>query len=201
MRIGVRSTARDLTLTGRFRRRLRKKEKKKIDKVRAGFSLNPSRGRDAPVSSAPVSSAPFAAGARHDRVPQMQSVELQQLGFVPVRKSTRLSGALRRVAAPLDRPLTRARSSRSRAGPAAVARASHDPLLAHRQGRLSGEAQARGRGRRVDGADPAHRARGVAARPLVLSRQRGAARYAYAAGPRRAAVGPQSLPRQRLFDA
>ena len=69
------------------------------------------------------------------------------------------------------------------------------------QGGLSGEAQARGRGRRVDGADPAHRARGVAARPLVLSRQRGAARYAYAAGPRRAAVGPQSLPRQRLFDA
>ncbi len=46
MRIGVRSTAWDLTLTGRFRRRLRKKEKKKIDKVRAGFSLNPSRGRD-----------------------------------------------------------------------------------------------------------------------------------------------------------
>jgi hypothetical protein len=45
VRIGVRSTARDLTLTGRFRRRLRKKEKKKIDKVRAGFSLNPSRGR------------------------------------------------------------------------------------------------------------------------------------------------------------
>ena len=69
------------------------------------------------------------------------------------------------------------------------------------QGRLSGEAETRGRGRRFDGADPAHRARGVAARPLVLSRQRGAARYAYAAGPRRAAVGPQSLPRQRLFDA
>merc|ERR1719321_779118 len=70
------------------------------------------------------------------------------------------------------------------------------------QGGLSGEAETRGRGRRVDGADPAHRARGVAARPLVLSRQRGAARnVSMTAGPRRAAVGPQSLPRQRLFDA
>ena len=43
MRIGVRSTAWDLTLTGRFRRRLRKKEKKKIDKVR--FFTSPSDAR------------------------------------------------------------------------------------------------------------------------------------------------------------
>ena len=53
MRTGVRSTAWTF-LTGRSRRRLRKKEKKKIDKVRF-FTSYTSRRR---AARAPVSSAP-----------------------------------------------------------------------------------------------------------------------------------------------
>ena len=61
MRTGVLSTAWTY-LTGRSRRRLRKKEKKKIDKVRF-FYLPRTRRRDAraPVSSTPVSSAPVSS--------------------------------------------------------------------------------------------------------------------------------------------
>ena len=77
------------------------------------------------------------------------------------------------------------------------AHCTHTASCRHSGGRLRLEAETRGRGRRAHGTDPAHRARGVAARPLVLDRQqRGAARHvSMTAGPRRAAVGPQSLPR------
>ena len=162
MRTGVRSTAWTF-LTGRSRRRLRKKEKKKIDKVRF-FPRTRRVDARAPVSSAPS--------------PQARAM----IEYHKCRVSSFSNWARYRCRNQMftGRDLPRIRTG---------------------QGRVAGEAQARGRGRRAHGTDPAHRARGVAARPLVLSRQRGAARYAYAAGPRRAAVGPQSLPRQRLFDA
>ena len=70
MRTGVCSTA-WTRITGRSRRRLRKKEKKKIDKVRFFYlslgratrrACSRTRRRDAraPVSSAPISSAPVS---------------------------------------------------------------------------------------------------------------------------------------------
>merc|ERR1719321_1138975 len=51
------------------------------------------------------------------------------------------------------------------------------------QGRLSGEAQARGRGRGFDRPNSAHRARGVAARPSLLSRRGAALSAPRPAGP------------------
>ena len=74
MRTGVRSTA-WTRLTGRSRRRLRKKEKKKIDKVRFFTSYLPSTRRACSRLERSI-----AAGARHDRVPQMSRVVVLQLG-------------------------------------------------------------------------------------------------------------------------
>ena len=75
MRTGVRSTAWTF-LTGRSRRRLRKKEKKKIDKVR--FFYPPSDASTRRACSRLERS--IAAGARHDRVPQVPRVVVLQLG-------------------------------------------------------------------------------------------------------------------------
>ena len=74
MRTGVRSTA-WTRLTGRSRRRLRKKEKKKIDKVRFFTSYLPSTRRACSRLERSI-----AAGARHDRVPQVPPVVVLQLG-------------------------------------------------------------------------------------------------------------------------
>ena len=161
MRTGVCSTA-WTRITGRSRRRLRKKEKKKIDKVR--FFYSP-RTRDATrVLSDASTRCPCArlecahlersrldpspaAGARHDRVPQVPRVELQQLG----------------------------------------------------QGRLSGEAQARSGRRGTHRPNSAHRARGVAARPSLLSRRRGALSAPRPAGPLSLRYGPFGAVRGRPF--
>ena len=75
MRTGVRSTA-WTRLTGRSRRRLRKKEKKKIDKVRFFYSPSDASTRRACARL----ERSLAAGARHDRVPQMSRVVVLQLG-------------------------------------------------------------------------------------------------------------------------
>ena len=78
MRTGVLSTAWTY-LTGRSRRRLRKKEKKKIDKVR--FFLLPSGARrDSTRRACSRLERSIAAGARHDRVPQVPRVVVLQLG-------------------------------------------------------------------------------------------------------------------------
>ena len=83
MRTGVCSTAWTY-LTGRSRRRLRKKEKKKIDKVRF-FYLPRTRRRDSTRRACSRLERSrlersLAAGARHDRVPQVPRVVVLQLG-------------------------------------------------------------------------------------------------------------------------
>ena len=188
MRTGVRSTAWTF-LTGRSRRRLRKKEKKKIDKVR--FFYSP-RTRDATrVLSDASTRCPCArlecahlersrldpspaAGARHDRVPQVP----RQL--VLVCALIKMPRRLLNLRVDLVHPTHWLICAQ---------------VLELGQGRVAGEAQARGRGRRADGPDPAHRAGGVAARPLVLDRRRRAPPVRLLGGwaARGAAVGPPSV--------
>ena len=83
MRTGVRSTAWTF-LTGRSRRRLRKKEKKKIDKVRF-FYLPRTRRR---AARAPVSSAPSPQARAMIEYHKCRVSSFSNWVSIPVQKST-----------------------------------------------------------------------------------------------------------------
>ena len=83
MRTGVRSTAWTF-LTGRSRRRLRKKEKKKIDKVR--FFTSPSGARRA--ARAPISSAPSPQARAMIEYHKCRVSSFSNWVSIPVQKST-----------------------------------------------------------------------------------------------------------------
>ena len=83
MRTGVRSTAWTF-LTGRSRRRLRKKEKKKIDKVRF-FYLPRTRRR---AARAPVSSAPSPQARAMIEYHKCRVSSFSNWASIPVQKST-----------------------------------------------------------------------------------------------------------------
>ena len=83
MRTGVRSTAWTF-LTGRSRRRLRKKEKKKIDKVR--FFYFPRTRRRA--ARAPVSSAPSPQARAMIEYHKCRVSSFSNWVSIPVQKST-----------------------------------------------------------------------------------------------------------------
>ncbi len=83
MRTGVRSTAWTF-LTGRSRRRLRKKEKKKIDKVRF-FYLPRTRRR---ATRAPVSSAPSPQARAMIEYHKCRVSSFSNWASIPVQKST-----------------------------------------------------------------------------------------------------------------
>ena len=83
MRTGVRSTA-WTRLTGRSRRRLRKKEKKKIDKVRF-FYLPRTRRR---AARAPVSSAPSPQARAMIEYHKCRVSSFSNWASIPVQKST-----------------------------------------------------------------------------------------------------------------
>ena len=83
MRTGVRSTAWTF-LTGRSRRRLRKKEKKKIDKVRF-FYLPRTRRR---ATRAPVSSAPSPQARAMIEYHKCRVSSFSNWVSIPVQKST-----------------------------------------------------------------------------------------------------------------
>ena len=83
MRTGVRSTAWTF-LTGRSRRRLRKKEKKKIDKVR--FFNSPRTRRRA--ARAPVSSAPSPQARAMIEYHKCRVSSFSNWASIPVQKST-----------------------------------------------------------------------------------------------------------------
>ena len=83
MRTGVRSTAWTY-LTGRSRRRLRKKEKKKIDKVRF-FYLPRTRRR---ATRAPVSSAPSPQARAMIEYHKCRVSSFSNWASIPVQKST-----------------------------------------------------------------------------------------------------------------
>ena len=83
MRTGVRSTAWTY-LTGRSRRRLRKKEKKKIDKVR--FFYSPRTRRRA--ARAPVSSAPSPQARAMIEYHKCRVSSFSNWASIPAQKST-----------------------------------------------------------------------------------------------------------------
>ena len=83
MRTGVRSTA-WTRITGRSRRRLRKKEKKKIDKVRFFYPPR-TRRRDA---RAPVSSAPSPQARAMIEYHKCRVSSFSNWASIPVQKST-----------------------------------------------------------------------------------------------------------------
>ena len=83
MRTGVRSTA-WTRITGRSRRRLRKKEKKKIDKVRF-FYLPRTRRR---ATRAPVSSAPSPQARAMIEYHKCRVSSFSNWASIPVQKST-----------------------------------------------------------------------------------------------------------------
>ena len=83
MRTGVCSTAWTY-LTGRSRRRLRKKEKKKIDKVRFFTSL----GRRRRAARAPVSSAPSPQARAMIEYHKCRVSSFSNWASIPVQKST-----------------------------------------------------------------------------------------------------------------